>query len=905
MDHHGSMQPPSDKIAECGDANEPRGMPAAGTGGVSTRSGSVPGEGRRERHSVRFTLGGDAFDDDEGSPHAPQASGVPRDGDPTRWENIRPHLTRISPAHSRDNSLDRSVGSLKRPKVATVDRATSPESAERGETGLPIKPRPSATRNQSYNSDFDDITEEEPSSGDEKAHSQLTAHDRAQRLARLLGSQSAPASAHTSPTSPPAASPLPSRTPSDPSIHGDDIPLLDLSTAPTAADVDSGSDEERPPGRSRVTNTSEAHKLVRMHTKRSSPQPHLSRGGSSALRSGQVTPIEERDPDDYVPQPPEYRGGILFSLLKLYDAAGQSIGGMHGNHGDAIPRSRQGSADSLPRSRQGSHDDAYASSLNTTETAGSSGWSTPHRKQPKWHSKGRNSSTTSLAGLVDSSSVLAAPGLHSGGRLPGHAKRPMMRPRQSSTSKIGAAFNKLSPPRLEDEIRITVHIAETMARQKYLLKICKALMSFGAPTHRLEEYMKMSARVLEIDGQFLYIPGCMIISFDDASTHTTEVKLVRVSQGVDLGKLRDTHQIYKEVVHDVIGVEEATQRLDQVIKRRQKFHPWLLVVVYGFASASVGPFAFQARLIDLPVAFLLGALLGVLQLIVAPKSDLFSNVFEIFGAVLTSFLARAFGSIYGGKLFCFSALAQSAIALILPGYTVLCGALELQSKSMVAGSVRMVYAIIYSLFLGFGITIGTAIYGLMDPHAVSATHCSNTMPRYYSFFFVPIFTLCLIIINQAKWRQAPVMILISLAGYTVNFFSAQRFPSNNAQISNALGAFAVGVLGNLYSRLRHGVAAAALLPAIFVQVPSGLAASGSLVAGVTSADQILNGTQPNSGIGNASANNGNTGPGQLNSVVFAVGYSMIQVAIGITVGLFLSALVVYPFGKRRSGLFSF
>ena len=43
----------------------------------------------------------------------------------------------------------------------------------------------------------------------------------------------------------------------------------------------------------------------------------------------------------------------------------------------------------------------------------------------------------------------------------------------------------------------------------------------------------------------------------------------------------------------------------------------------------------------------------------------------------------------------------------------------------------------------------------------------------------------------------------------------------------------------------------------------------------------------------------------LNTIVFNVGYSMIQVAIGITVGLFLSALIVYPFGKRRSGLFSF
>jgi len=115
-------------------------------------------------------------------------------------------------------------------------------------------------------------------------------------------------------------------------------------------------------------------------------------------------------------------------------------------------------------------------------------------------------------------------------------------------------------------------------------------MSYGAPTHRLEEYMKMSSRVLEIDGQFLYIPGCMIISFDDVTTHTTEVKLVRSTQGVDLGKLKDIHEIYKEVVHDVIGVEEATQRLDLIIKQKPKHNPWLLVIVYGFASATVAPF---------------------------------------------------------------------------------------------------------------------------------------------------------------------------------------------------------------------------------------------------------------------------------------------------------------------------
>jgi hypothetical protein len=38
--------------------------------------------------------------------------------------------------------------------------------------------------------------------------------------------------------------------------------------------------------------------------------------------------------------------------------------------------------------------------------------------------------------------------------------------------------------------------------------------------------------------------------------------------------------------------------------------------------------------------------------------------------------------------------------------------------------------------------------------------------------------------------------------------------------------------------------------------------------------------------------------------VFNVAASMIQIAIGITVGLFMAALLVYPMGKKRSGLWT-
>lgn len=340
-------------------------------------------------------------------------------------------------------------------------------------------------------------------------------------------------------------------------------------------------------------------------------------------------------------------------------------------------------------------------------------------------------------------------------------------------------------------------IAEIISRHRYLVKLCRALMEYGAPTHRLEAYMAMSARVLAIQGQFLYLPGCMVISFDDEQTHTTEVKIVRAGQGVDLGKLRDVHEIYKLVVHDLISVDDAMSRLDAVVNKKTKFSKWVRVIFYGLAAVTVGPFAFDGRWIDMPVAFVMGCILGVMQLFLAASSELYANVFEISASLLMAFLGRMFGSIMynGERLFCFSALAQSSIALILPGYLVLCGSLELQSHNMIAGSVRMVYAMIYTLFLGYGVTIGATLYGLMDKNAVSETTCANPLNSYWHLLFVPLFTLCLCVINQAKWKQLPVMLFISFTGYVVNTYT-QKYTSSST-VSGTLGALMIGVLANM------------------------------------------------------------------------------------------------------------
>lgn len=423
-------------------------------------------------------------------------------------------------------------------------------------------------------------------------------------------------------------------------------------------------------------------------------------------------------------------------------------------------------------------------------------------------------------------------------------------------------------------------------------------MMYGAPTHRLEEYMQATAEILSMRVQSFYMPGCMIISFNDSVYRSTEVHIVRCTQALNLTKLYEVHAVYKSIIHSTSTLEDATDRLDDIMAQPNKFPHWLRVITYGLASAAIGPVSYSARPVDLPIIFLLGSLLGFSELILSAKSDLYAHIFEISSAILTSFVARAFGSMNSGNTFCFSAIAQASLVLILPGFTVTNSALELQSKNIVSGSVRMIYGIIFTLFLAFGITTGTTIYGALDGNASSATTCTATSISssfWWQVVFVPVFTFFYIIVNQAPWSKMPTMIILTLSGWLVNHFSGLRFQGHK-QLPQALGALTVGILANYYSRLPHGLAVAVLHPAIFIQVPGSLAASGGLIGGVQEADQLTgrNGTEAG-------------GPGQPNTTALNAGYAMVEIAIGITVGLSVSALVVYPFRKARgrSGLFSF
>jgi hypothetical protein len=115
--------------------------------------------------------------------------------------------------------------------------------------------------------------------------------------------------------------------------------------------------------------------------------------------------------------------------------------------------------------------------------------------------------------------------------------------------------------------------------------------------------------------------------------------------------------------------------------------------------------------------------------------------FRIVIATLMSFIA---GGLAETGLFCYSAVASASIVLILPGYIILCGSLEIASRNIASGAVRMCYAVIYSLFLvsqrfdaeillenltggvqGFGLAMGAEVYHQVSGSTVSGNNDYN------------------------------------------------------------------------------------------------------------------------------------------------------------------------------------
>lgn len=162
----------------------------------------------------------------------------------------------------------------------------------------------------------------------------------------------------------------------------------------------------------------------------------------------------------------------------------------------------------------------------------------------------------------------------------------------------------------------------------FILKLAKALMSLGAPCHRIESQLNATARILSIDGQFIHLPSVVIASFGDPDTNVSDTHFVKADGGLALGKLHKVHLVYRQVVHGDLSVDEGVDGLTKIMREPDLYNIWIRIAIAFATGALIAPLAFSGSFIDMWISGTLSALLAFLQLYVAANNALYSNIFE-------------------------------------------------------------------------------------------------------------------------------------------------------------------------------------------------------------------------------------------------------------------------------------
>lgn len=97
------------------------------------------------------------------------------------------------------------------------------------------------------------------------------------------------------------------------------------------------------------------------------------------------------------------------------------------------------------------------------------------------------------------------------------------------------------------------------------------------------------------------------------------------------------------------------------------------------------------------------------------------------------------------------------------------------------------------------------------------------MNPYALIALVPAFSLLLAMSNLQPLRskQMPVMVVIACIGYGTNML-ANHYIFNHSDIVSFIGAFVIGILGNLYSRIFKGTGFVVMVPGVLFLVPVGI-----------------------------------------------------------------------------------
>ncbi|KAJ2814902.1 pheromone-regulated protein prm10, partial [Coemansia sp. 'formosensis'] len=360
-----------------------------------------------------------------------------------------------------------------------------------------------------------------------------------------------------------------------------------------------------------------------------------------------------------------------------------------------------------------------------------------------------------------------------------------------------------------------------LLHQRFLILIAKAMMVYGSPLHHLEDNLMRIARHLDLEVTVSAIPGLILLSFEDSVTHTSETKVIRCANGWDMHRLDQTSQLLRRVVHSEIDIQGAASCLEEIMTAKPIYAWYWQILNWGVISWVLCLVCFGGSWVDSAISLALGLMGGCLNL-AAQKFSGYTNFFEVSVSILAGLFAAALS-----QYSCFGATTLSATVVLLPGLVMTTGVIELSSRHMIAGTVRVFYALLLAFIIAFGLLIGVEIYNQMAGRQVDLlldlTLCQG-LSKWTWFGTFPLGIVSISVLVNIHWRHWASVTIV--AGISYGVFWLFKFHMGLDDLAPVVASFVLGMVANIWSKFTGQTAYMILLPGEMFLVPGSVGVRG-------------------------------------------------------------------------------
>ena len=346
----------------------------------------------------------------------------------------------------------------------------------------------------------------------------------------------------------------------------------------------------------------------------------------------------------------------------------------------------------------------------------------------------------------------------------------------------------------------------------FILRLGRALHSYGYAANQLEEVMDQAAQRLGLRGQFFTTPTSIFAAFGPQEDQRTF--LIRVEPGgVDLGRLASLDRVTKMVLRGVTTPAAGSQEIERILASPEQYTRVVTTLAFGLASAAASRFL-GGGMKEVLVSSVLGLVIGVLALAVGRLREL-GRVFEPVVAFTASLLAAMAGHWIGAYSVYNATLA--GLIVLIPGLTLTIAMTELSTRHLVSGTARLSGAFVLFLVIAFGVALGNKIavaitgpLSILNPVA---------LPEWTGIVALVVAPLAFTVLLRAEPRDAVWIILAGGLAVAGGRIGARTL---GLDLGVFIGALVVGMASNLYGRFLDRPPTIALVPGILLLVPGSI-----------------------------------------------------------------------------------